>query len=428
MSSLVWRTEVRRVKDLLPFKSNPRKMSPKQIDDLVKSLKKYGLVEIPAVDTNNRILAGHQRIAVLQLLGKGEDMIDVRIPSRPLTEAEYKGYLIASNAVKGDWDYSVLAECFDIDLLTESGFDSDELADVFADTLEVEEDDFDVDAELAAIKKPKAKLGDVYQLGPHRIACGDSLDPDVVKRLVRDARIDMIYCDSIYNLGVKDLYNKGIGGKAKYGGTVDDSKSDAEYEIFLRTAMTNALSVAKKDCHVFWWCDQRYIGLLQMLYQSLGVENKRVCLWVKGSMVPTPKIAFGKCYEPCVYGLRGQPFLSKTVQDFNEILNKELGGGNELLEQIADSLDLWLHKRIPGKEYSHATQKPCTLHQKPIKRCTRPGDTILDLFSGSASTLIAAESMKRVAYMVDIEPIFVDLAIRRYQKLTGIKAIKIYAA
>ena len=89
MAKLTWRTETRRVKDLLPFKQNPRKMSSKQIDDLTKSLKKFDLVEIPAIDTQDRILAGHQRCAVLQLIGRGEDIIDVRVPSRALTDSEY---------------------------------------------------------------------------------------------------------------------------------------------------------------------------------------------------------------------------------------------------------------------------------------------------------------------------------------------------
>src|SRR5579862_8907967 len=99
MSKLTWRTEQRRVKDLLPFKQNPRKMSQAQIDDLTKSLTKFDLVEIPAVDTENRIIAGHQRCAVLQLMGRGEEMIDVRVPSRSLTEREYKQYMITSNKV-----------------------------------------------------------------------------------------------------------------------------------------------------------------------------------------------------------------------------------------------------------------------------------------------------------------------------------------
>ena len=423
-TKLSWRTEQRRVKDLLPFKQNPRKMSPKQIVDLTKSLKKFNLVEIPAIDTDDKIIAGHQRIAVMQLLGRGEEMIDVRVPSRPLTESEYKEYLLTSNAVHGSWDYEMLAEYFDIDTLIESGLDDQDISRAFADTLEVDDDEFDVEKELKAIKKPRAKLGDIYQLGMHRVACGDSLKSENIKKLVGDAKIDMIYSDPIYNIGLD--YNKGVGGKAKYGGTVGDSKSEKDYREFLNAAIKSALSVAKKDCHVFFWSDQRYVGMVQSLYEALGIQNKRTCLWIKGAANPVPMVAFNKSYEPCVYGIRGTPFISKAFLNFNEILNKETTGGNQLLEEVMGIFDLWLSKRVAGNKYEHATQKPVTLHEKSIKRCTKPGDTILDLFGGSGSTLIAAESMKRVCYMSEIEPIFVDLIIRRYEKLTGIKAKKIH--
>ena len=103
-------------------------------------------------------------------------------------------------------------------------------------------------------------------------------------------------------------------------------------------------------------------------------------------------------------------------------MNKELTTGNNLLEETSDELDLWLVKRLPAKEYQHATSKPPKLHEKAIRRCTKPGDIILDSFSGSGSTLIAGEQLKRKVYGMELEPIFCDLIIRRFEKLTGIKA------
>jgi len=418
---LEWRTEQRKVKDLLPLKTNPRVMSPKQISDLTKSLNKFNLVEIPVIDQNNRLVAGHQRCAIMSLTGRAEEIIDVRVPSRPLTEAEYKQYLITSNKVHGDWNYELLAEHFDIDTLLESGFDETEISEVFADSLETFEDNFDVQAELAKIKKPKSKLGDIYQLGLHKLACCDSLKQENIKRLVGKDSIDMIYVDPIYNLSVN--YDTGLGGKASYGGKVNDSKSDTEYKKFLRTLIENSLSVAKKDCHIFYWCDQKYIGIIQELYKTLDIHNKRVCLWVKGRSNPTPGVAFNKAYESCVYGTRGKPFVSPSFQNLNEILNKETGNGDDVIEQI---MDIWLTKRIPSQQYQHATQKPITLHEKPIKRCSKPTDTILDICAGAGSTLLAADAMKRVCFAAEIEPIFVDLIIKRYEKFSGIKAKEIY--
>ncbi len=116
--SLGWTTEKRTVSALVPYEKNPRTLNPKQLDDLKKSLSRFNLVEIPAIDTENRILAGHQRLKVLQILGRGEEEIDVRVPNRPLTETEYKQYLITSNAVTGSWDFDLLKD-FDVKVLGE---------------------------------------------------------------------------------------------------------------------------------------------------------------------------------------------------------------------------------------------------------------------------------------------------------------------
>jgi DNA modification methylase len=189
--------------------------------------------------------------------------------------------------------------------------------------------------------------------------------------------------------------------------------------------LKNGLSVADKDAHVFTYCDQKYIWLLQTLYEELGIQNKRVCLWIKNSSNPTPGVAFNKQYEPCVYGTVGKPYLSATTLNISEILNKEIGSGNQGVQDMYDLLDLWIVKRLNGSEYEHPTQKPPQLHEKALRRCTKPGDIVLDLFGGSGSLLIACEQLKRSAYLVEREPTFVDLIIRRYEKLTGQQAKKL---
>ncbi|MBU0570032.1 DNA modification methylase [Patescibacteria group bacterium] len=424
MIKLKWTTEKRKVNDLVPFEKNPRTISPKQLKDLTKSLKKFDLVEIPAIDMDEKILAGHQRLKVLQLLGRGEEIIDCRIPNRKLTKKESEQYLISSNALGGDWDFEKL-KSFDLELLTDIGFDQIELANLWDDNLEVQDEDFNVDEEIKKIKKPKTKLGDLIQLGPHRLYCADSTNPENLKRLFGKERASMIYSDPVYNLRGGVDYNSGIGGKQNYGGNVNDNRSDEEYKEFLKKSLESALSVAKRDTHVFYYCDQTYIWLLQTLYKELGITNKRVCLWIKNGQNPTPGVAFSKCYEPCVYGVKGKSYISPNIQNLNEVMNKEITTGNNLLEETLDELDVWLVKRLSSKNYEHATSKPSKLHEKAIRRCTKPGDIILDSFSGSASTMIAAEQLKRKVYAVELEPIFCDLAIKRYEKLTGIKA-KIY--
>ncbi len=419
MDKLQWHTVPKRVNDLVPQDVNPRIISDKQMSDLKKSLKRYNLVEIPAIDLDGKILAGHQRIKALQLLGRGEELIDVRMPNRKLTKEESDSYLIASNALGGDWDFEKL-KSFDLDLLIDIGFDQIDLSHLWDKELEVKDEDFDVEEELKKIKTPTTRLGDLIYLGPHKLLCGSSTDPKNIQRLFGDEKASMIYSDPPYNINLN--YSKGIGGKKDYGGDVNDNRSYEEYKDFIKNTLVTALTVTKPDCHIFYWCDQTYIGLIQGLYRELGIVNKRVCLWLKNSQNPTPNIAFNKCYEPAVYGVKGKPYITPSIQNLNEVMNKELTTGNNLLGEIFDELDIWLVKRLSGQKYLHATSKPPTLHEKAIRRCTKPGDIILDSFAGSGSTLIAGEQLKRKVYTVDLEPIFCDLIIKRYEKLTGRKA------
>ncbi len=422
MPKLQWHTETRKVSELIPNDLNPRVMSQKQIEDLKKSLKKFNLVEIPVVDRDNKVIAGHQRLMVMKLLGRENEKIEVRVPNRKLTKSEYNQYLLTSNRVHGDWDWESLANNFDIETLLSSGFDDTDLSHLF-DDLEVEDDEFNIEKELEKIKKPKSKLGDIYQLGSHRLMCADCKDIKTIKKLMKSKKANAIIQDPPYNIGLS--YNKGIGGKKQYGGNVDDSKTDGEYRELLNTALKNGLAFCHSNAHVFTYCDQKYIWLLQTLYQELKIQNKRVCLWIKNSSNPTPQVAFNKQYEPCVYGTIGSPYLLDKVLNISELMNKEIGTGNRAIEDIHDMIDIWLVKRLNGSDYEHPTQKPPQLHEKALRRCTKPGDTIVDLFAGSGSLMVACEQLKRSAYMVEREPMFIDLIIRRYEKLTGQKAKKL---
>jgi DNA modification methylase len=192
----------------------------------------------------------------------------------------------------------------------------------------------------------------------------------------------------------------------------------------LDESLESALSVSKKDLSVFYWSDQIYIGLIQDMYRRFGIENKRVALWLKNNSSPVPTVAFNKVYEPCTYGVRGKPYLNTNINNLNEVLNKEMSTGNNLIEEVDNFIsDIWTAKRLASKDYEHATSKPLDLHEKAIKRCTKPNDIILDSFLGSGSTLLSAEQLGRRVYGCELEPVFCDLIIKRYEKMTGDKAI-----
>jgi DNA modification methylase len=415
MKKLSWSTVQKTVNQLVPQEINPRTISKKQLSDLTRSLKKYNLVEIPAIDTDGTILAGHQRIKVLKILGRGNELIDCRVPNRKLTEQESKEYLLASNRLGGEWDFELL-KSFDFETLDFAGFDDVEIGKILDTDKEISDDDFDVEEELKNIKNPITKLGDIITLGNHRIICGDCTDEENLKKLFGKDKASMIYSDPVYNISID--YNGGVGGKKGYGGNVNDTRTYEEYKTFLKASMEAGLLVCEKKTHVFYWCDQVYIGVVQELYRSLKINNKRVCLWLKNNQNPVPTVAFNKVYEPVVYGVRGKPYLA-DINNLNEVLNKELTTGNDLLAEIND---IWMAKRLSAKDYEHATSKPPQLHEKAIKRCTRVNDIILDSFLGSGSTLIAGETLGRKVYGCELEPAFCDLIVRRWEKLTGKKA------
>ncbi len=408
---------------LKPAAYNPRKWDSSAITQLKESITRFGLVDPiianSAPKRKNVVIGGHFRLKIAKELGYTE--VPVVYLNIPDVEKE-RELNLRLNKNTGAWDFEKLKD-FDLTMLADVGFDSEELDDIWSESLETKDDEFDVEGELAKIKKPKTKVGDYYQLGKHRLICGDSTDPEVVRKLMDGKRTGMIYSDPPYN--IKLDYDKGIGAKGKYGGKTDDAKTFVAYEAFIRKTMENALSVSEDDVHVFYWCDQNYVGMMQGLYRTLGVENRRTCLWIKNNQNVVPQVAFNKVYEPVVYGTRGSPFLSEHHHNLTEVLNKEIGTGNVLIEDILGLLDIWLIKRLPGQEYKHPTEKPPTLHEKAIKRCTKVSDIVLDSFAGSGSTLISCEQLKRCAYLVEMEPVFCDLIISRFEALTGIKAVKL---
>lgn len=413
MTKITWKIEKRKVKDLVPADYNPRKMTEQERRDLEDSIKEFGQVIPVVVNVGKRkdvLIGGHQRTTLYADLGY-ED-VEVMVPSRELTKEEEKKLNLRLNKNTGSWDFEKLKD-INLEMLLDVGFGDEELQ-VFFDDVDMLDGDFNTGRAIKEIKTPI-------------VMCGDSTNPEDVKKLIGKDLADVVYCDPPYNIGLD--YNKGVDNrKSIYGGSFDgkkDSKKDAEYAEFVATTLGNALAVAKPNTHVFYWCDEKYIWLLQTLFKENKVRNERVCLWIKNNAFPRPQSAFNKVYEPCVYGTRGKPYLNKGLNGLNEILNKEVSTGNQLHEDIFEIITLWLDKRDPTTEYQHPTQKPVTLAEKPLKRCSAPGHIVLDLFGGSGSTLMACEQIKRKARLMELDPIFVDVIIKRWEEFTNLKAKKI---
>lgn len=422
-TALTWVTEKRHVKDLLPSSYNPRKMTESERRDLEASIKEFGTVVPVVLNTGSRhnsLIGGHQRVAIYADLGITE--IDAMIPSRELNEREEQTLNLRLNKNLGSWDENLLKE-IDMNLLLEVGFDDEDLQNLF-DDIDVLNDEFDVEKAIKETKVPRVKPGEIWQLGEHCLLVGDSTDLEQVKKLMGTDLADVIYCDPPYNIGLD--YSKGIGTTGKYEGSYTgkkDSKKDSVYTAFIDSSITTALAVSKPNTHLFYWCDSRYIFIIQTIYQQHKVDSKRVCLWIKNNSNMTPQVAWNKVYEPCVYGTIGKPHLNRSLNNVNEILNQEVGTGNQAHEEINDMIDLWIQKRDPAQDYAHPTQKPVTLNEKPLKRCSVPGDIIFSGFAGSGSDLIACEQLHRKWRGVEQDLIFATVCIDRWEAFTNQKAI-----
>jgi len=413
------RTEKRKVNELRFYPNNPRKIDKRTFEKLMNSIKEFGNVEPLVINPNNEVIGGNQRLKVLRELGINE--VDVVIVDLP--KSKEKALNLALNRIQGEWDEDLLKsfiegiESVDLEL---TGFDIEEIREIDDTGIEATDDGYEPEKDITTNIKP----GDVYQLGRHRLVCGDALNFEDVSKLTKDRVVSVVFCDPPYNIGLN--YYNGITAKKKYSpqGFRDDNKSYEEYKEFIHKSIANALRISKRDVHIFYWCDQKYIGLIQNLYNEMGIEIKRVALWIKNHITPTPQVAFNKCYEPCIYGTVGKPKLNDKVLNLTEILNKDV-----MLEDIVENLfsiiDIWPEPREDVLGYMHPTQKPVTVYERPLKRVSFEGDIVLDLFGGSGSLLMACEQLNRTAYVMEIDPYYCQVIIDRWEKFTSDKAVRL---
>lgn len=405
---------------LQPAAYNPRKISKESLAQLKESITRFRMVD-PVIANSapkrkNVVIGGHMRLRAAKELGhESVPVVYVNIPSLK-KEQELN---LRLNRNLGEWDFSKL-KSFDIEQLLDVGFDGGDLSNIWDQTLETEDDGFDEAKELAKIKTPTVRVGDMYRLGEHVLACGDATDGSVVRRLVGEERMSLVDTDPPFNI----LYSYS-GKNGKYGGREKDDKTADEYAAFLRALIENAKAASKPDAHYIFWGDERWVWLLQTLYQELGIKLQRLCIWIKDNAMPTPRIGFNKATEFAVYGTTGSPYINENVRNFNTIMNKEVGSGGQAIDDIMDLFNIWLVKRLPANQYQHPTQKSPTLYEKALKRLTSPGDCVLDLTAGSGTLMAACQQMKRRAFMCEADPVFATLIKNRYERMTGDKAEKI---
>jgi len=415
--------------DLIEFPEwNPREISIKEFKKLQSDIKKDPdflkqrppLINFLTAEKKYICYAGNQRGKAAAANGEKEIWVWVQ---NDIPKEVQDARMLKDNLHRGEWDWDKL-KLFDIEFLHEAGFEFMEMGNLFKESNAVEDDKFDFDSAVDEIKVPKTKPGDIYILGEHRLMCGNSQNEEDVNRLMDGDVADIIYCDPPYNIGLS--YDKGVKPSAikkRYTNAVfSDNMSNSDYTAWLIQIVHNAMEVTKPDFHIFFWCDPKFIGLTQEAYRRLKISNKSVAFWIKDQFNPTLQMAFHRLIEPCVYGTKGSPKLNDQFRNMTEILNKEVAG-RKIFESLMDYTDMWTIAREVSQNYVHPTQKPCTLHEKPLNRCSFPGHIIIDLFGGSGSTLISCEQMQRKARLMELDPVFCDVIVNRWEVFTGKKAI-----
>lgn len=421
----------KKTNDLLPYVNNSRTHSPAQVKQICSSINEYGFTNPILIDEKNMIIAGHGRVMAAEKLNMEEVPC---IVLKGLTEAQKKAYVIADNklALNAGWDEEMLKieleslkeMDYNLDLI---GFDTSELEDIlgtYADK-EVEEDDFDIDEALEEIEEPKAKLGDIYQLGKHRLMCGDSTSEEDVAKLMDGKIADLLFTDPPYNVNVSN--SQGMTIK-------NDNMGNSKFKEFLSKAFKCANNSLKPGgAFYIWFADSEDIN-----FRTSAIENslliKQCLIWVKNGF------NFGRQdykwqHEPCLYGWKegaGHYFVEEynhptVIEDELDIDKKKKEDLKKLVEQMLENHTPTsvIHENKPLKNDLHPTMKPLKMCGELIRHSSKQNELVLDLFGGSGSTLMCCEQLGRINYSMEYDPKYVDVIINRWEEYTGEKAVKI---
>ena len=386
-----------KIKDINPYEHNARK-NDQAVDAVAKSIEQCSYVAPIVVDENHVILAGHTRWKALKKLGRTECECIVK---DGLTEEQKKKYRLLDNKTNelADWDFDLLAD--ELEGLDLSAFDFDWGLRDELDTSVVEDN---YDPVLPA--EPKSKLGDVYQLGDHRLMCGDSTSLADVQKLVGGAQMDLLLTDPPYNVDYQ-----GAAGKIK-----NDNMEDTAFRRFLTDAFSNAAMVMKPGAPFYIWHADIEGYNFRGACRDAMLRVRQCLIWVKNSLV-MGRQDFQWKHEPCLYG------ESEIEEEAHEpcLYGWTEGKKHYFFKNRRQTTVLNFDK--PVKSAEHPTMKPIKLFDYQMQCSSKPGENVLDLFAGSGTTIMAAEQNGRHAFCMEYDPKYADVIIDRWEKFTGGKAV-----
>ncbi len=384
-----------KISELRPHPKNPRVHPDSAIEKLERSIKEFGWTNPILVSKEGYILAGHARLKAAEKAGISE----VPVIYLPLEGEKAEAYLVADNRLQDetDWDYEKLKNLLqeldtgEIDLEL-TGFDIDEIEDLITQLHipeEVTEDEAPEPPE-----EPVTKPGDLWLLGRHRLLCGDSTDQTVVAKLMENQLADMIFTDPPYNVDYT--------GKTKDALTIkNDSMKDDNFRHFLTLAFLNMAQASKAGAPIYV-CHADSEGLnFRTAFKEAGWDLKQCIIWVKQHFV-MGRQDYQWQHEPILYGWKP-------------------GAAHKFYGDRKQTTVWQIDRPMASRE--HPTMKPVALCSKAIENSSKAGDIVLDLFGGSGSTLIACEQLNRTCYMMELDPIYCDVIIKRWENFTGQKAV-----
>lgn len=374
----------KKIADIIPYEKNPRK-NEEAVKYVMESIKEFGFKVPIVIDKDNVIVAGHTRLKAAKKLKLEEVPC---IIADDLSEGQIKAFRLADNKVseKAEWDFDLLNEELDelVDFdMSVFGFEDD----VTEEEPEVEEDNFE--AELP--EEPKAKLGDVYQLGNHRLMCGDSTLIDDVEKLMNGDKADMVFTDPPYGYN----YQSNMREKTKKFDVIENDDKILDFFPNIQMVCNGFIFICTT-----WKVLDKWIPLFKQYH-----DFSNMIIWNKGGGgIGDLKHTFSTDYEVILCSNNGK-----------EITGKRIGS-------------VWTIQKDGAGTYVHPTQKPVKLSEFAIRNTTNRQDVVLDLFGGSGSTLIACEQMERQCRMMEYDPKYVDVIIQRWEQYTGQKAVLLNAA
>ena len=374
--------------EIRPYEKNQKKHPKKQIEQVANSIKEFGMNQPIVVDKQGVIIVGHGRYEALKLL-KWEIKPEW-VKTVDLTEEQAKAYRLADNKLnESEWDMALVIEelkGLSEPMLELTGFDKDLI-------IEADEKDDEVPE---TPEEPQSKLGDLYELGEHRVLCGDSTKIEDVERLMDGKKADIVVTDPPYNTGMQGKEDDSTWLSHMFNDKIEN------WEQFLQDIFASYISYTKGDCAFYVFIDWRRVNDIRSEMEK-HMDVKNVIVWDK--KVHGLGSDYKSTYELCIVGKKGKP----------EIQNR----------YGLDYQDIWRLQREMGRNKDLAAAKLIELLQNPIKHAFKADDVVLDLFLGSGSTVIASQKTGRICYGMELDPKYVDVIVQRYVDYTGNNKIKL---